>query len=95
MKQAGLFLLKAKEFYKISQSDLESLIGDISTIVDLTVSHLEDKVRSKLCDVGIAMNDELRQVLHSPELSSIFQGLHTEFRLLDFIHNHLKLVVSA
>lgn len=94
MKQAGLFLLKAKEIYKISQSNLESLIGDILTIVDLTVNHLEDKVRLELDSIGIGMNNELRQVFHSPQLSGIFQGLHTEFRLKKFIRENLKLVVS-
>lgn len=95
MKQAGLFLLKAKEIYKIAQSDLESLIGDISTVVELTVKHLEHKVRLELDSMGICMNSDLRQVFHSPQLCGIFQGLHTEFLLQNFIRDNLKLVVSV
>lgn len=90
-KEAGLFLLKTKEVYKVSQSNLDSLIDDISTIVDLTVKHLEDNVHNELKRRGIEMNTELRQIFQSPRVNHIFQA---EFLRKKFVRENLNLVVS-
>ena len=74
VKQAGLFLLKAKEIYKETQS-LNSLTCDISTIVEQTVSHLEERVRSELNSMDIGMSEKIHEIFHSPYLRDIFHGL--------------------
>ena len=94
VKQAGLFLLKAKEIYKVPQSVLNSLTCDISTIVEQTVSHLEERVRSELNSMGIGMSEKIYEIFHSPYLRDIFHGLNSEFRLHHFIRENLELVVS-
>lgn len=78
LKQAGLFLLKIREIYKVTQSDQESLTADISN-VELTMKHLENRVKSQLNSMGIGMNNELQQIFCSPALNRPFHGLHTEF----------------
>ena len=75
-KQACLFLLKSKEIYKVSECNLNPLIGDISIIVDSTVRYLERKVGQALMEKGILLSDELSQVFHSPQL---FHGLQSEY----------------
>ena len=89
-KQACLFLLKAKEIYKVSECNLNPLIGDISIIVDSTVRYLERKVGQALMEKGILLSDELSQVFHSPQL---FHGLQSEYLRKKYIKNNMVLVV--
>ena len=50
LREAALFLMKAKEIHKISQSSLQGLIGDITTIVQLTSQYLKKSVEAVLAN---------------------------------------------
>lgn len=91
-KQACLFLLKAKELYKVSENNLDSLTGDISGIVESTVNYLEHKLKLELEERGIGMDSELQRVFNSPQ---VFQGLQTQYLRKKYIKESLALVVST
>lgn len=94
-KEAGLFLLKAKELYKISELSMESLVSDISTIVESTMKHLEDRVQDVMAGKGISMTADLQQIFKYPEVpGGVFTGLHTTSLRNTFIKGTLNLVVS-
>ncbi len=92
--QAGLFLLKDKEIYKVSQSNLDALTCDVSAIVEQAIRHLEESVTLELNNMGIGMSEKMREIFHSPYLSDIFHGLQSNFRLQNFIEKKMKFVVS-
>jgi len=93
-REAAMFLLKTKEIHKVSQSHLGGLIGDISFIVESTVQQLEKKVEGALENRGVGMNDDLRQIFHSPLVNDPFQGLHTEYLQKKYFREKFNLVVS-
>lgn len=94
MKQVGLFLLKAKDVYKVAESHLGPLIDDISSMIELTVNHLEERVRLQLDSMGLGMSSEMKTLFRSPQLTSVFDRLHTKSRLQNFVQENLELVVS-
>ena len=77
LKHVGLFLLKAKEIYKVAETHLGSLIEDIFHMIDLTVNHLEKEVQAELKHMGIAMRYEMRNVFHLPHIRSVFVQRHS------------------
>ncbi len=95
LKRVGLFLLKAKEIYKVAETHLGSLMEDISFMIDLTVSHLEKAVQNVLKDMGIAMSCDLKSIFHLPQLKSVFDQLRTKAQQQRFIDDNLEVVVSC
>ena len=94
LKHVGLFLLKAKEIYKVAETHLGSLMEDISHMIDLTVNHLEKEVQAELKHMGIAMSYEMRNVFHLPHIRSVFNRLRTKAQQQSFINENLEVVVS-
>ena len=93
-KEAGLFLIKTKEIYKVPQSTLDSLVGDISTIVESTIKHIEKRVKMELEERGISVTKELQEIFNFPHINKVFQGLHTEFLQKKFLRENYNFVVS-
>ena len=62
LKHVGLFILKAKEIYKVPESHIGSLIEDVSRVMELTMVHLEKQVQVLLRGFGIAMSAELKNL---------------------------------
>ncbi len=94
LKQVGLFLLKAKEVYKVPESHLGSLLDDISVMIDLTVNYLEEKVEEQLKKISIGMNCDMKSVFQCPQLKSVFARLKTKSQLQNFVKDNLEVVVS-
>ena len=87
-KEAGLFLI---EIYKVPQSTLDSLIGDIFTRVESTVKYI---AKMELEAGGIRMTKELEALFNSPYINQVFQGLHTEFLQKCFLRENFNFEVS-
>ena len=93
-RSTALFFLKAREIHKIPQSSLIHLLGDISTYIDMTKSKLMYNVGVALRQKGIYMEDELRAICNSPDVSDPFNGLHSEYLQRQYFIKHFNLVVS-
>lgn len=91
----ALFILKACEIHKIPQSLMNSLLGDISTYVDMTKSRLMHNVGVALRENGICMEDELLAISNSPDVTDPFDGLHSEHLQRQYFIQHFNLVVST
>jgi hypothetical protein len=90
----ALFILKAREIHKISQSSMDHLLGDISSFFETMKDRLIQNVDSALREKGICMTDHLQAISHSPDVSDPFSGLHTEYLQKQYFIKHFNLVVS-
>lgn len=96
LKHAGaLFLLKAKEQYKITQIALDGLVCDISDMLQTTVTQLGDAVKECLtnanCDPKVV--SQINAVFD--EYKDPFDGLQTAYLQKKFYSNHFNLIVSC
>ena len=92
-KVSALFILKAKEVHKISQSSLNELLQDVTTVVEQKISLLKTDISCSLASKGIEMDAELQSLFYKPELVKPFQGLETEFFQKKFFRESFGLVV--
>ena len=67
---------------------------DVSHMIELTVNHLEQRVRQQLNMMGVEMNNELVGIFCSPQLRSVFERLKTKSQQQKFVDETLELVVS-
>ena len=94
-RSTALFILKAREIHKISQSSLDSFLGDISTYIDMTKSRLIQNLDTALRQKGIVMgSEELQALSNSPEVTDPFKGLHSEYLQTQYFIKHFRMVVS-
>ena len=91
-KQMALFLMKAKEVRKISQSALNGLVDDVTSIVQLILHRLEYEVDAVLKSNGLRISsfDSLIDVFHDPLKTEPFKGLLQK----KFYREHMNLLVS-
>ena len=92
-RSTALFILKAREVHKIPQSSLDSLLGDISTYIDMTKSRLIQNVDTALRERGIVMGEELQELSNSPEVTDPFKTLHSEYLQTQYFIKHFGMVV--
>ena len=90
----ALFIMKAKEVNKISQSSLNALLQDVTAMMERKISRLEEDVSLALGARGMEMDTELQSLFRKPELVQPFQGLDTEFLQKKFFRETFGLLVS-
>ena len=93
-RSTALFILKACEIHKIPQSSMNHLLSDISTYIDMTKTRLMYNVGVALRQKGISMEDELRAICNSPDVTDPFNGLHSQYLQTQYFIKHFNLVVS-
>ena len=93
-RSTALFILKACEIHKIPQSSLNHLLSDISTYIDMTKTRLMYNVGITLRQKGITMEDELRAICNSPDVTDPFNSLHSQYLQTQYFIKHFNLVVS-
>ena len=95
-RSTALFLLKAREIHKISQSALDHLLGDMAVYMDMIKERLMENVIATLQRKGINMEDdlELLRLTKSPEVTDPFSSLHSEYLQRQYFIKHFNLVVS-
>ena len=95
-QKAALFLLKAKECLKVSQSALESLIGDVSSISSAQVQILRNKVTEFLSskNMPVDIQDGINDIFTQSESRPLFDGLASAYSQNKYFVDHLGLVVS-
>ena len=92
---AARFIMKAKEVNKISQSSLNVLLQDVTTMLEQKISKLETDVCRALATRGIEMDAELQPLFRKPELVQPFQGIDTEYLQRKSFREAFRLVVST
>ena len=93
-KVEARFLLKAKHLYKVSQSSLDSLIGDIGEMIELQVAMIQQNVTSILTSRGVSLDDELREAM-SLKPGQPFSGLHSQHQQQQYFREKLHLLVCT
>ena len=95
MKQMALFLLKAKERWKISQTALDGLISDFTQIIQQTVDELRAIVSRCLQRHGLSIStfEGLQDAFVDPYIISPFSQLHSKHLQETFYQEHLDLLV--
>ena len=95
-KVSALFLLKAKEVNKISQSSLNAVIQDFSTLLDQRIGSLKVEVSRVLRrrEIEGDISAEILSLFSESQLQKPFDGLDTEFLQQKFYTEVLGLVVS-
>jgi len=94
-KEMALFLLKAKEVRKVSQSALDGLLSDFSTIVESITRVLKSSVSDCLSSKGLDISsfDGLEEAFSDLKITDPFHQLHSKFQQEKFYREHLNLVV--
>ena len=93
-RSSALFILKAREIHKIPQTSLDSLLGDISTFIDVIRSRLLQSITEELKEKRIDMEQDLLALSNSPDIANPFDGLHTEYLQHQYFIKYFNLVVS-
>ena len=94
-RSAALFILKASEIHKVSQSALNGLLGDISEFIDMTKERLMHKVGAALTEKGITMDGELLAISNSSDVKDPFSNLSSEYLQTQYFTRNFNLVVSS
>lgn len=87
-RHSALLLLKMKQTYKMSEIAVDSIISDIS----LLLQNRTDELRLQLCDKVPTHEEKINEVFNSPQLP--FCGLETKYLRHRYFVNTLKLQVS-
>ena len=92
-RASALFLLKLKEFRKLSQVAIDDIVNECDGVFSHTVQRLYAGVRANLAAAGIdtSVIEGLREVFQN--VPSPFQGLETRHLQEKFFRDHLQLVV--
>ena len=93
-KAEAIHVLKLKELYKLAQSTVDNIIGDVEEITANIVSRLKETVTDHLTTHPDAAAHDVSELFEDPSLTP-FRGLKTEFRQDKFFRESLGLVVSA
>ena len=93
---AALFLLKAKEGHRVSQSALDGLIGDFSELLLATVSSVGNAVRECIKDSGIdpVTMTKVDSIFSNQKYQMPFKGLQTAYMQQKYYAEFFNLVVS-
>ena len=91
-KAEARFLLKAKHLYKISQSSLESMIGDIGEMMEFQMTSVQRDVASILTSRGVTLDNDLRDAL-SLKPGQPFSGLRSQYQQQQYFREKLHLLV--
>ena len=96
MKRIGLFLLRAREVRKISQTALHELLEDFSNIVQETVSQIKLEVSASLASRGmsLAVFDGIEDVFCDRSKLEPFRGLDSKHLQEAFYREHFHLLVG-
>lgn len=92
-RSSALFLLKLKEFRKVSQAAIDDIVNECDDVYSYTVQHIYAGVRAKLAAAGINGSsvegfDEVFSNIRSP-----FEGLETQYLQEKYYCDSLGLVV--
>ena len=74
------------------QSALDSLLSDVSTMLDSKIGKMQANVSAVLDSKGIAIDEELKSSFQ-PQCSELFQGLQTRYLQEAYFKDHFKHVV--
>lgn len=90
-KEMALFVLKALAISKISNSALDTILSDISFLLETRVQSLHDDVSAVM---GIELDAELAAIFQRPQLYKPFDGLQTDYLRKTYFTNEMGLLVS-
>ena len=93
-RKYALFLLKAKEIHKISQTALDELTSEFTELCKDEVRKLQIKVIWNLRDKGVDTSD-ISTLFSQSRLNSLFCGLHSSYLQDKYYEQILHLVVSS
>lgn len=85
------FILKTREQYRIPQSTLNKMIGDVKGLCE--VSHEQMKKKVKACIVAKLSEEEVEEVMECFISEFPLDGLETEYRQLQYYRQHFEYLV--
>lgn len=93
-EQAALFVLKAKHVHKISQSALDDLLFDVSTMISDRVHYVENKVCQHLQGpCNSSSSSGILEAFHHPAIVDPFHGLTSRYLQLNYYRENFGLLV--
>ena len=96
LKNSALFLLKAREVHKVSQSSLNEITSEFAAMSSAELETLKVKVFTSLKAAGITPENiaGLREAFSESRLKNPYEELSTEYQQRQFYRENLNLVVS-
>ena len=94
LREAALFVLKAKNVYKVSQSSLNGLMCDFGAALESRVHRLETKVMAAIDNADATLKMQMTEIFNSPDVANPFCGLTTEYMQKKFFEEEFHLVVG-
>ena len=95
-KSMALFLLKAKELRKVSQTSLDSLTSDFTNILQKIIEQLKSDINRCLQTSGINMESiqGLSETFNQENITNPFHQLESRYQQEKFYREHLNLLVG-
>ena len=93
-RQIALFVLKCKVAYKISQSALNGLIDDISSLISRKMEYVHDNVVKIISSRSDETLERINSLFQSLIIANPFSGLETKYHQQKYIDKEFGLLVS-
>ena len=97
-RRAATWILKIQETYKLTQSTVDSILGDVTGLFQDLLSNLFEEVKSILTksDVDLTTIPDVSRLFDSTSFyMHPFQGLETKHLQLKFYKEHFNLLVRV
>lgn len=90
-RAAALFVLKSKHVYKVSQTSLDGLMNDFTSMITSTVHYLEKELTDH---VDPQLKLKIKEIFHSKEVLDPFCGLTSQYKQKAYFKENFHSVVS-
>lgn len=93
-RESALFLLKAANVCKVSNSSLDIQIGDVSLLLENQIRSVQAELSAVLLEKGIQFDADLLAVFQRTSLTAPFHGLDSNYLRTKFYRESMGLLVS-
>ena len=93
-RESALFLWKAANVCKVSNSSLDIQIGDVSILLENQMRSIQADLSAILLEKGIEFDAELKAIFQKSNLITPFHGLDSNFLRTKFYRENMGLLVS-
>lgn len=93
-KQAALFILKTSEVHRLSLATMESLLPDISTLVEHAALRIQTRLLDALSSEPAINESVIRSICQDEEITSPFVGMETTYQHMQYFRDCFNMIVS-
>ena len=91
-----MFILKLKQKYKLAQTTIDGILGDVEQMTETVVTKLQQRLSAIMSNAGLSSTEipGYWEAFNDPDIVRPFNGLNTEYLQEKFFRDCMELVVS-